>query len=382
MSTALRLPSGGEESAEQRYFTPGGAAKLLKTNDDKTFVSHGVVQKYVREIQFGLWRQARHTVVLFPDGSVAAGHVYLQAVVKANIAACLFVEQAVERKVVDGSGPDQEDASHDDEIPRFVHDKANIIDKPGQFMMLDKHLINVDEVYQREVDDKRARGYSENFSWSAFGVASVAVRPDGTFWAFDAATRLRTAMYVETIREVPCMVYEFDDIPSESLAFERLNKHRKSVNAFDTYRSWVASRKPFALFTESLLQAHGYEAGRTSGRTVRCIVMMTDMAKQNKEVLAKVWPLVVALHDGSGIDKHVLAALYHLELEGEGNSILEAKWKKRLMALGSSGVARAAIKGQEFFGNASRKSWMTGVLNAINSGLPAKLRYRVAEEEK
>lgn len=380
MSTAMRLTEGyGDDGLETRFIAPAGAAKMLKSSDNQSFVSHDVVQKYVREIQAGLWRQPRHTVVLFPDGSVAAGHVYLQAIVKANIGSCVYIEQAVERKAEEPSAPDHEIVEGTPK--RFVHDHVSIIDKPGQFMMLDKNLINVDDTYQREVDDKRARGYSENFSWSAFGVVSVAVRPDGTFWAFDAATRLRTSMYIDSIKEVPCMVYKFEDIPAESLAFERLNNFRKSVNAFDTYKSWVASKKTFALFTESLLQKHGYAAGRTSGRTVRCIVMMTNMAKQNKDVLARVWPLVVELHAGEGIDKHVLASLYQLEINGDGNSILDAKWKKRLLALGSSGVARAAVKGQDFFGNASHRSWMAGVLKAINTGLPPKAHYRIAGDE-
>lgn len=258
----------------------------------------------------------------------------------------------------------------------------SIIDKPGQFMMLDKNLINVDERYQREVDDKRAREYAENFSWSAFGVISVVLREDGTYWAFDAATRHRTSMYVPSITHVPCMVYRMQDISEESVAFERTNKFRKSVNAYQHHKSQVVSKRGFAVFVDSLVKVHGYEVGKSSGRTVRCIGLMTNLAKQDKDVLARVWPLVVQLHGGEGIDKHVLAALFHLEANGDGNSILDSKWKKRLLSMGASGVIEGSIKGQKFFGSASHKSWMKGVLNEINKGLPQDRYYRIVGGSK
>lgn len=54
MSTALKFADdAGDDAVEYRFVTPPGASKLLRTSDNQSFVSHDVVQRYVREIQSG-----------------------------------------------------------------------------------------------------------------------------------------------------------------------------------------------------------------------------------------------------------------------------------------------------------------------------------------
>jgi hypothetical protein len=84
---------------------PNGAKRLLDASDEQFASLPSTVARHSRSILAGEWRSPKHKIVLYPDGSLASGHEYLQGIVRAGIPAKLFFEQdglkQAELKIVD-----------------------------------------------------------------------------------------------------------------------------------------------------------------------------------------------------------------------------------------------------------------------------------------
>lgn len=99
MATVCKTAEAFEyDRPEIRLITPDMAKKLLRTCDSQPAVTKAVVSQYAKDIRQGLWRSPRHKVVLFPDGSLAAGHEYLRGIIQAGVPAKLLFERAKKPK--------------------------------------------------------------------------------------------------------------------------------------------------------------------------------------------------------------------------------------------------------------------------------------------
>ena len=128
------------------------------------------------------------------------------------------------------------------------------IDKPGKFMMIDKNELSVDHSYQRhDVYMDGIRKMAKEWSWVACGAISVAKRGDA-YMVTDGQRRTLAAMLLQSIKELPCMVFDSEGVRDEAEKFLLPNRNRKPVSAFDKYRAQVMIGEATALSIQSALQ--------------------------------------------------------------------------------------------------------------------------------
>lgn len=81
-----------------------------------------------------------------------------------------------------------------------------LIDKQGEFMLIEKDELYVDPVYQRSNwNSKKVNDIASAWSWNRCGTLTVAIRDD-KWWIIDGATRKLAADKRSDIKKLPCMV--------------------------------------------------------------------------------------------------------------------------------------------------------------------------------
>lgn len=92
---------------------------------------------------------------------------------------------------------------------------------------ISKHDLTIPvEDYQREGDDAFVAEIARNFNWVKFGALWVSQRANGTIGKLcvvDGGMRLRAALRIGEITEVPCLVYRGLTRQEEAEVFLRIN---------------------------------------------------------------------------------------------------------------------------------------------------------------
>ncbi|MDR3582618.1 MAG: hypothetical protein P4L67_05065 [Candidatus Pacebacteria bacterium] len=317
------------------------------------------------DIRNGLWRNSRHVVQFYPDGTLKSGREILMAVDRAAVPCTVYFETSYQDDVDDGFG--------------FAVPGGDcaILDETGEFMMLDKSSLFIDVSYQRETAIHFAKSIKRKFRWSSFGTLLVARRPDGSFFVYDGGHRLLAANMIDAIEFVPCMVYEMQDKREESNAYIATNEERRRITPHDDFKAKCEAGVANAVFLRDLFAQDGYVVQPGGTRSVRCIKMMMNLASQDREILRQLWPLFVELHDGEFINESVVAPLFYIQKNSEGESLLRTKWHSKLVDLKASGIIKAAREAREYHRNKGVKTSARGVLDELNHGQRKEYSFKI-----
>lgn len=269
------------------------------------------------------------------------------------------------------------DRVHNGRVSKVDRYKWAKPDKPGVFMLVSKHELSVDHDYQRDVNGMKVRRIASEFSWPAFGVLIVAMRPDNSLYIIEGQHRHAAALNRTDIDEVPCMVFECADRKNESKIFRVVNTDRKPMSGVARHRANSFEGTPNAVLVERLVQAAGralVDVANNSGRTVGCVRRMTMLAESQPDRLAKLFPLIDSVVGNNPLSERMLEGIMWVESKmPEGQSLLDKRWTERLHAVGLEELERAAKRSAAGFGKGGASTWGRGVLAAINKGLKNRL---------
>jgi hypothetical protein len=255
----------------------------------------------------------------------------------------------------------------------------------GEFRMISKHELHIDERYQREaVSATKVIEIAKNWDWRLFGALSIGERPDRSLWVYEGGHRARASFYRKDITYLPCLVFKLEDIADEARAFVGTNTLSSAVKAFDKHKASVLAREPIAVLTEGILHRHGYRAapgvttfGFTAiARLTRCVRVDTDLAE-------RVFAACVIIDDEPGhhIPERVLGGLYALARKFGADVVLSPDNIARLREYGSQGLLQH-IHRESLRRNLNGEAvWAEALLLVLDKGRRVKIA-RLAERRE
>lgn len=184
----------------------------------------------------------------------------------------------------------------------------------GEFMWIPKEKLKIDLSYQREIDSKsRVAEIARNFDWALFGVILVALNDDG-YYVLDGGHRTRGACRREDIKEVPCMVFVFEDISDEARVFYDFNNQRKTVSSFDNHKAALIAKDELALKAESLVKKYGYNIVKNSPGLfqIKSIGAIYRMIKNDESIADKTFSILAKVAEGDEIQAKEMLGLSYL----------------------------------------------------------------------
>lgn len=256
-----------------------------------------------------------------------------------------------------------------------LHQKAaqygwKVHDLPGVFMMIPKSDLNVDHSYQRNtIRRDRITTIARAFRWSEFGTLSVVLRQNGSFHVTDGQHRLAAANLIPTIKEVPCIVFESNDLKEEARAFLGINRLRTPVGSVDKYYASKVAGDEVSAYIGDLCMRNGIEISNSNTNgSIRCLAVLTKLAKDDRTKLEIVMPHVVAFCEGQVIHERILDGIFYLYAT-HGDRVFKQPIIGRLVALGRDGILKAAQDAAAYYSGGGAKIWAQGITKAINKGL-------------
>jgi hypothetical protein len=251
-------------------------------------------------------------------------------------------------------------------------------DEPGKMEYISKHLLRVDERYQRNAAQSRILVLARNWSWFACGALQVARRTEGgttVYYVVDGGHRHGAAMRRADIEKLPCLVFESTGVPDEARAFLTSNTNRRAMYSVEKFKALREVGDKNALLVDELLQQSGRTPSSASGATtVGCLSALLRAAKENRAALQSVWPVLAeACHGRSIIDKVVQGLVYIEARMPDGESLRDARWRKRVVSIGGDELVSAAVRAASFYARGGGRVYAKGMLNSINKGLRQKI---------
>lgn len=189
-----------------------------------------------------------------------------------------------------------------------------ILDKPGEFMWIDKGELSVNHEYQREkISVWRVNEFAANWSWVKCGVLIVVIRNDEWF-VVDGQHRKIGADKRSDIKKLPCMVYELETVAKEALAFVAINTSKSVVGSFDKFRALLVGKDETAIGMNDMLKATGHYYANSGGtKGVGCIMTIWGLYKRDKKLVKELWPLIADVNQGCAVTMEVVKSIYGAE---------------------------------------------------------------------
>jgi hypothetical protein len=148
--------------------------------------------------------------------------------------------------------------------------EENIFRDPGEVPVLDwidKNLIDIDQAYQRGLDEARVQRIVDWFEWRSFGALVVAKAESGRYRCIDGQHRLEAAKRHPKVGVVPAVIIAEVGTGPEAETFVTLNRDRKNVTPLDLYWAQLAANDPEAVTAQQVCQRAGVVVQRYAGAT-------------------------------------------------------------------------------------------------------------------
>jgi hypothetical protein len=257
--------------------------------------------------------------------------------------------------------------------------------EPGVQMRIDKHLLHIDPIYQRKLNERQYTRYAANWSWVSCGVLHVAKRPNATHWfVFDGQHRWKAAMAVPSITDLPCIEFQLDTIRDEAIGFLAANVERRMPTIGDQFKALLIAGDPIAAAMEKLAGTYSREFGIPSdGQHISCTTAMARMMRENKAAMERVFPIVAEVAASRPITAKLLHAFHRLErCMPRGESLADDHWHQRVTRAGYDAISENIRTVALIDVKGGPRAYATGLLRAINHGLRNPLSVDVARPRR
>jgi hypothetical protein len=255
-------------------------------------------------------------------------------------------------------------------------------DNPGTPMSISKHELRINHEYQRIILPIKVQEIASAWSWVACGAISVAIR-DGVPWVMDGQHRVMAAMRRSDITELPCLVFEIEDIRDEAQGFLNLNTNRKSMTSIDRLRAAVVAGHEHAVQFDALCKRLGISLtpnGNTKGQMKSADWGMRRM-KDDPTTTTIVLELAnqISAADEMPIQERLLEGLWHIHKNCEVD-LTNARLRERIKAKGAKSLIDAANSAASYYSRGGGRIWASGMMNLINKGLRTRFKMRGDED--
>lgn len=256
--------------------------------------------------------------------------------------------------------------------------KWTVKDGPGTLMTINKHDLRTNPEYQRQLLLSKVREMASSWSWLACSAITVGLR-NGVWWVIDGQHRVAAALRRSDITELPCVVFEVEDVRDEAKGFLDINSLRKSMTSVDRLRAKAVAgdeaAKQFAQLCERLgltITPNGNSPGsiKSAGWGMR---RMAEDSVTTTIVMELATELSAADH--VMVQEKLLGGLWYLHKNCEVD-LTDAKFRQRIKARGAKSLIEEANKASAFYSRGGDKVWAIGMLNAVNKGLRTRFRMR------
>ena len=244
-------------------------------------------------------------------------------------------------------------------------------DSPGDLMWISKNELLVDHSYQRNTSRERVMRIAGDWSWLACGVIVVAMREsDQRFYVVEGQHRVAAALKRSDIERMPCIVFKTESAKQEAAGFYDANTARRLPTSLEKWKAQLMRGDATTVFVDALIRRAGRVPGSVSGPSeVRCLTSLLRAADTDREMLSRMWPLVVEVCQGHAIHERVIEGLMWIEAHlPEGQSLTDKRWRERVMRVGYAGLLESAQRAATFYARGGVKVWGLGQLEALNKG--------------
>lgn len=264
-------------------------------------------------------------------------------------------------------------------------------DKPGQYTMLDKSLIGIDDSYQREhIHESRVLRICASLSWKKFGVLLIARRTTRggreTYWVFDGQHRKMAVDKRTDITDVPCLVFDSTGPLEESRWFLEVNKDRGPVRGVDSFKALIRNREPVAMSVRDMLAANGYVVRNSkANNSVSCVGKILQAMQQKPDSARAAWSVCAALHGTEYIHPQVFDALFALDCFlfrfVPPDSVASPEHRDLILRATLPRVIRQINMATAFRRKGGAKVWADGLVQLLNRGRTSKSQIPSPYEE-
>lgn len=259
---------------------------------------------------------------------------------------------------------------------RLIRDRLS--GERPELVWIDKHLLGVDDTYQRDEVETKVHEISAAFSWAYFSAISVAKRRDGSLFVFDGQNRVRAAMRRSDIRELPCVVHRLAGVANEADAFLGVNTRGKPVKAMDKFKAAVVAGHPEAVLVQETLETLGVELSNTptGPRQTKTVYGLMSMARRSPAMFKRVITTAATIADYGPISYTMLKGLEYLDRRIEGG-LENRRLVSRLIQVGGQRLDDAAKRASAFYGQKRNQERVCGdaFLEVLNKGLKDRFEY-------
>jgi hypothetical protein len=172
------------------------------------------------------------------------------------------------------------------------------------------------------------------------------------------------------IDELPCLVFASEEARDEAVAFRDTNKERRPITTFEQWNAELTAQDWATLYVNALITNSGrVPADQARPNSVRCLSSLVSAARNNREELDRLWPLITRLCEGAVLHERLFQALMYLECNlDEGQSLTNSRWAQKLLKIGHKGILDATARASAFYAKGGPKVWALGVMQELNKG--------------
>lgn len=189
-------------------------------------------------------------------------------------------------------------------------------DRPGEFMMIDKSELRIDQEYQRnKVAVEKVREIQANWSWVGCGCVYVARRPDGTLWVFDGQHRVLASRNRADISLLPCLVFDMDSKTQEAAGFLVVNTQRKPVTATAKFKALVMTGDAAAVTVDSVFNRMGLTVCDSAHcrNEIKCVSVCLNLAAKDPDTFEMALKVALSLEEDEPVHRDMLDGLVWLQ---------------------------------------------------------------------
>jgi hypothetical protein len=192
---------------------------------------------------------------------------------------------------------------------------VGMIDKPGEFLMIEKEELYCDFAYQRDKrNERKINNMALNWSWVLCNTLAIAIRRD-VWYVLDGFSRKLAADKRDDIKKLPCMVYELEGREVEAIMFVRLNCDKTHVKSFNKFRALIFGKDETAVELEKLFQSTGHIAAYEGGiKSIECLMTIWKTFATNREIVKSIWPILAEVNHDCQINGQIFTSFYWTEI--------------------------------------------------------------------
>jgi len=243
--------------------------------------------------------------------------------------------------------------------------------EPGEMMRIDKNFLTIDPRYQRRLDEMFVGRIAANWSWVSCGALEVSKRPGDPKWfVFEGQHRLRAAMLVPEIVDIPCISFQLDTVRDEAIGFLAANTERKTPTVRDRFKALLMAGDPIAHKIDALVTSYSREIGVASNaQQITCVSALAAMMQDNAAAMERVFPVVADVCAGQPITAQMLRAFHWLErCMPRGESLSDQKYFHRAQRVGYSEITLSIREARALTRKTGSAVYATGLMRALNKG--------------